>query len=423
MDSNEDIGQIIRSRRKEQLRLTQDRVADMAGISKPYLSNIETGRAKNPPTDAVLGRLEKVLQFNPGELVEKAHHARIPAAVREAHRRQTDELNELKQLRSALLGLMNPQPPADARETHGQLADELKQFRSVLQRSMNPQPLAPEHVVDKQAVKYPAKEARQEEQDTAVISPRMLDQLAEWVGRKGQDTMVEESSSRVSATAFHDSFGKTTAKKTPKRARKRLRARAANKNNSKGTPRSREEKTEEAPFAAVESTENKSREGFQQLVSRQAEERKEQTGTVDFLWKLLNQLRQGCRAPIVNVAGAEYPRNFTDLGYPNRVATDCVYCPDVRDDQAFAVRVFGDAMSPKYDAGDIVVFSPDTAFCDGDDCFVRLADGTTTFHRVYGNGTTVRLQPLNTRYPAQILSRDQVTGFWPAVYRVVRLRK
>src|SRR4051794_28971637 len=87
--------------------------------------------------------------------------------------------------------------------------------------------------------------------------------------------------------------------------------------------------------------------------------------------------------PVINRVSAGYPRDFTDLSYPPRVADDYVGCPDVRDADAFAARVFGDSMTPKYGEGDIVVFSPAAAPRNGDDCFVRFADGQTTFKRVF----------------------------------------
>ncbi|MHC5137950.1 MAG: helix-turn-helix domain-containing protein, partial [Planctomycetota bacterium] len=47
------LGQIIRKKR-ESLHLTLDEVAAFTGFSKPYLSTIETGRVKNPPSDKLL---------------------------------------------------------------------------------------------------------------------------------------------------------------------------------------------------------------------------------------------------------------------------------------------------------------------------------------------------------------------------------
>jgi SOS-response transcriptional repressor LexA len=94
-------GATIRQRRKS-LGLTQDVVAAQARISKPYLSNIETGRAKNPPTDAVLMRLEIVLKFQEGELIGQAHLARTPPDVRRSHEQLKAEVQELRAVLSKL---------------------------------------------------------------------------------------------------------------------------------------------------------------------------------------------------------------------------------------------------------------------------------------------------------------------------------
>ncbi len=75
------LGKLIRKQR-ESLGLTQDQVAARAGISKPYLSNIETGRAKNPPSNQVLDKLERSLEFESGALRRRADIDRTPPGVR-----------------------------------------------------------------------------------------------------------------------------------------------------------------------------------------------------------------------------------------------------------------------------------------------------------------------------------------------------
>src|SRR3954447_6862421 len=69
-------------RQRRRLGLTLEELAGRAGISKPYLSLIETGRVPNPPSDEKLRRLEQVLGFTPGELVSQAHVQRTPKDVR-----------------------------------------------------------------------------------------------------------------------------------------------------------------------------------------------------------------------------------------------------------------------------------------------------------------------------------------------------
>src|SRR5881628_2985870 len=77
----EAIGPKLR-RQRRRLGLTLDELAGRTGISKPYLSLIETGRVPNPPSDEKLRRLEQTLGFAAGELVSQAHLHRTPRDVR-----------------------------------------------------------------------------------------------------------------------------------------------------------------------------------------------------------------------------------------------------------------------------------------------------------------------------------------------------
>lgn len=124
--------------------------------------------------------------------------------------------------------------------------------------------------------------------------------------------------------------------------------------------------------------------------------------------------------PLINKVAAGYPREFTDLAYPARVADEYVRCPDVSDPDAFAARVVGDSMEPEYREGDVVVFSPARAVRNGMDVFARLEpDHETTFKRVYFEGESgserIRLQPLNSKYPPRVVEREQVAGLYAAV--------
>ncbi len=130
--------------------------------------------------------------------------------------------------------------------------------------------------------------------------------------------------------------------------------------------------------------------------------------------------------PVVNRVSAGYPKDFTDLGYPPRAADEYVSCPDVFDRDAFAARVHGDSMTPKYREGDVVIFSPAAPWRDGSDCFVRFEDGQTTFKRVFmekaENGAAVlRLQPRNERYRPQVIPSEKVSGLYKAVYQYRRV--
>jgi phage repressor protein C with HTH and peptisase S24 domain len=126
--------------------------------------------------------------------------------------------------------------------------------------------------------------------------------------------------------------------------------------------------------------------------------------------------------PIINSVSAGQPKSFDDLPHPKAEADAYVGCPDLPDPDAFAARVSGDSMSPKYAAGDVVVFSPAATVRDGDDCYVRLDDGQTTFKRVYfeaglAGERVVRLRPRNPKYDDRVLPGETVTGVYRAVYR------
>src|SRR4249919_760065 len=69
-------------RQRRRLGFTLDELAGRTGISKPYLSLIETGRVANPPSDEKLRRLEQPLGFHAGELVSQAHRQRTRRDVR-----------------------------------------------------------------------------------------------------------------------------------------------------------------------------------------------------------------------------------------------------------------------------------------------------------------------------------------------------
>ena len=256
------LGQILRQRREE-LKLTLDEVANRVGFSKPYLSTIETERVKNPPSDELLTKLEKVLKFESGLLLHIAHVEGLPADLREEFESTEAENQKLRQI--------------------------------------------VKNIIDKKT--------------------------------------------------------KTTNLK---------KVMARNKLDLN------EEKSVLAPGRLV---------------------------------------------PVINKVVAGYPADFNDLDYPVGVADDYVRCPDLHDPNAFAVRVVGDSMEPKFHEGDIVVFSPAAEVHNGDDCFVRFTmPHETTFKRVFfEKDNTIRLQPRNEKYSPTIVEGDRINGLYRAILRYEKL--
>ena len=262
-------------RQRRRLGLTLDELAGRTGISKPYLSLIETGRVPNPPSDEKLRRLEQTLGFNAGELITQAHLHRTPRDVRAV-------LSKLLQgsKRTEDLGLRK---------------------------------------------------------ESAVLSPVAIDLDDAYISGVLHD-LVEKSATNI----------------------------------------------EQVTTNAV---------------------------------------------PVINRVSAGYPKDFTDLNYPKGVADEYISCPDVADKDAFAARVHGDSMVPKYREGDIVIFSPAAPAKSGDDCFIRFDDGQTTFKRVFfendesagDGGAVLRLQPRNEKYRSQIIPAERVSGVYKAMYKYQRV--
>ncbi len=252
------LAQIIRKRREE-LGLTLDEVSSRVGFSKPYLSTIETGKVRNPPSDKLLVELEKVLEFQTGLLRHIAHVERLPVDIRREYEAAEAENQHWRQLVKSLIH-------------------------------------------------------RQSDID-------------------GLDKFFEESSLDVERV--------------------------------------------ELP------------------------------------------LKAGRLVPVINKVSAGYPVDFDDLNYPVGFADDYVRCPGLHDPNAFAVRVVGDSMEPKFEEGDIVIFSPAADVRNGDDCFVRFSKPhETTFKRVFfENDKQVRLQPRNQNYPPMIVEGERINGLYRAVIR------
>jgi len=256
------LGHIIRQKR-EQLRLTLDEVSGRVGFSKPYLSTIETGKVRNPPSDELLTKLEKVLEFEPGLLLHIAHMQRLPA---------------------------------DIRQRYESTEAENQKWRQIIK-----------NLIDKKA------------------DPSRLSAL---LGKSRLD--IEQPT---------------------------------------------------VPLPA------------------------------------------GRLVPVINRVAAGYPADFDDLDYPAGVADDYVRCPDLHDPNAFAVRVIGDSMEPRFHEGDIVIFSPRSEVQNGDDCFVRFATPhETTFKRVFFEpDNRVRLQPRNEKYSPIIIEGSRINGLYRAIMKYERL--
>lgn len=188
--------------------------------------------------------------------------------------------------------------------------------------------------------------------------------------------------------------------------------------------------------------------------------------------------------PLINRVAAGPATEYTDLGYPVGIADDYVPAvhpsddlpstdtppPGVADSREyrsaapppqpppppmFAARVAGDSMWPDYMEGEVVIVGlpPEPAdtltpqhdsvemppqpgllsatatdFKDGTVCLVRLdaaADYAQTLKRVCSDPAdpeTLRLVPINPAYPTRTVHREQITGIYPVLWKLVKVR-
>ena len=93
---------------------------------------------------------------------------------------------------------------------------------------------------------------------------------------------------------------------------------------------------------------------------------------------------------------------------------------DVKDPQAFALKVKGNSMSPRIEDGDIVVVSPLQEARNGDICVVRV-DGEDTLKKVKFEGNYIHLIPLNPDFEPVTVKRKDVNFVWKVVKLIKEL--
>lgn len=120
--------------------------------------------------------------------------------------------------------------------------------------------------------------------------------------------------------------------------------------------------------------------------------------------------------PVVSKVAAGDPAGFTDGEYPAGWAEEFVPAPsDLDDAHAFALRVHGDSMSPRFRDGDIVICSPSSTAENGDAVVAKVRTDETTCKIFYLDGKNVILSPVNPRFPAQVYQVAEVSWVYPVV--------
>jgi repressor LexA len=93
---------------------------------------------------------------------------------------------------------------------------------------------------------------------------------------------------------------------------------------------------------------------------------------------------------------------------------------DVKDPQAFALKVKGSSMAPRIEDGDIVVVSPQQEAHNGDICVVRVNE-EDTLKKVKFEGNYIHLIPLNSDFEPVTVKKKDVNFVWKVVKLIKEL--
>ncbi len=107
------------------------------------------------------------------------------------------------------------------------------------------------------------------------------------------------------------------------------------------------------------------------------------------------------------------------LFHPDYV-DDYVTVDDVKDAQAFALKVKGNSMSPRIEDGDVVIVSPQQEARSGDVCVARV-NGEDTLKKVKFEGNYIHLIPLNPEYDPVTVKKRDVNFIWKVVKLIKEL--
>lgn len=89
---------------------------------------------------------------------------------------------------------------------------------------------------------------------------------------------------------------------------------------------------------------------------------------------------------------------------------------DVRDPRAYGVRVRGDSMIPRYQAGDTVVVSPNTPVQDGDEVYVALLSGERLIKRAKRARGGWILESYNSNFEARYVTTAEIGTMHPVLW-------
>ena len=124
--------------------------------------------------------------------------------------------------------------------------------------------------------------------------------------------------------------------------------------------------------------------------------------------------------PLLGLAQAGAAGAFDEAGFPAGKGWDEAGLPGISDEHAFALEISGDAMTPAYRDGDVIVVSPGTPIRRGDRVVVKTRAGEVMLRELKRRtAKSLELQSLNANGPDRTLAAAEVQ--WIA--RIVWVRQ
>ncbi len=139
----------------------------------------------------------------------------------------------------------------------------------------------------------------------------------------------------------------------------------------------------------------------------------------DNVFPLTSAMRRKVKLVDLPLVSAVPAGKVTTMFHPDYVDS-YVTVDDVKDPQAFALKVRGNSMAPRIEDGDIVVVSPRQEVHNGDICVVRVND-EDTLKRVKLEGSYIHLVPLNPDFEPVTVKKKDVNFLWKVVKLIKEL--
>lgn len=113
--------------------------------------------------------------------------------------------------------------------------------------------------------------------------------------------------------------------------------------------------------------------------------------------------------PVIGWAHAGEAASYEELPqeWQDRIPTEC------KDEHAFAVRLEGESMEPKFSEGDLLILQPSKEAYNGCLAVCKFRNNGVVFRRVEFTPDAVRLVALNPAYPTDAYDRDAFTWIYP----------